>query len=86
VDLRRLAVMGAQARLSELRAEEAALRGAFPELSRAHKAASAANEAVAAPVRRRRKRSRMSAEARKAVSERMLRYWAGRRKAKQKGK
>jgi hypothetical protein len=43
----------------------------------------------AGPVRRasaaQRPRRRMSAAARKAVSERMMRYWAGRRKAKQSG-
>jgi hypothetical protein len=73
--LRRLAQLGAKARLEELREEEAAIRSAFPELfGRGRKAA----RASAAPRRRR----RMSAANRKAVSERMRKYWAERRKAK----
>ena len=65
--LRRLARLGAQARLEELKREEAAIRQAFPDLGRT----------VSAGGRR---RSRMSAAARKAVSERMKKYWAARRK------
>lgn len=87
VELRRLAVMGAQARLTELKTEEAALRRAFPELTKTRQAPAADGDVAEAPVRRRRRRrSRMSAEARKAVSERMRRYWAERRKGKQKTK
>jgi len=67
--------MGAQARLEELRIEEAAIRQAFPELGRK----GPAEPAAAAPAA---KRSRMSTAARRAVSERMKRYWAERRKAK----
>lgn len=83
-EVRRLAVLGAQARLSEMRAEEAALRRAFPELSRAGRQAAEVVEGEEAPKRRRRRRSRMSPEARRAVSERMKRYWAERRKGKSK--
>jgi hypothetical protein len=73
--LRRLAQLGAKARLEELREEEAAIRAAFPDLfGRGRQGA----RAVAAPRRRR----RMSAANRKAVSERMRKYWAERRKAK----
>jgi hypothetical protein len=71
--LKRLAALGAQARLEELRREEAAIRQAFPELGR-----KSAGAAV--------KRSHMSAAARRAVSERMKKYWAERRKAKAAGK
>jgi hypothetical protein len=84
--LQRLARLGAQARLEELRREEAAIRAAFPDLSgrggrgRGRKA-SAAEPAAAPTVRRRRRRS-MSPAARKAVSDRMRKYWAERRKAK----
>lgn len=88
-DLRRLARLGAMARLEELRKEEAAIRQSFPELFNAatkplaRGAKSAAVAAAApAPVRR---RNNMSAAARKAVSERMKKYWAARRKAKAKG-
>ena len=81
--LRKFARLGARARLDELRQEEAAIRRAFPDLfSRGAAAASAS----ASEAPRRRRRSRMSAAARKAVSERMRKYWAERRKAKGKNK
>ena len=78
--LQRLARLGAQARLAELKTEEAAIRAAFPDLfgGRGRKGA-----AAPAGTRRRRRRG-MSAAARKAVSERMRKYWAERRKAKGK--
>ena len=85
VTLRRLAVKGAMARLSELKAEEAALRRAFPELSRAAQRSeerSSAEAGATASAGRRRGRRRMSAAQRKAVSDRMKKYWAERRKAK----
>jgi hypothetical protein len=75
--LRRLARLGAHTRLEELRAEEAAIRRAFPDLGGKPAAARGGR-------RRQRRRSRMSAAARKAVSERMKKYWAERRKAKGK--
>jgi hypothetical protein len=83
--LRRLARLGAMARLEQLRQEEAAIRAEFPELfGRGRQAAAAA---VAAPAAGKdgggaRRRRRMSAEMRKAVSERMRKYWAERRKGK----
>ena len=78
-ELRRLARLGAIARLEQLKQEEAAIRAEFPELfGRGRRAASVA---AAKPARRRR---RMSSAARKAVSERMRKYWAERRKAKGK--
>jgi hypothetical protein len=73
--LRRLARLGAIARLEQIRQEEAAIKAEFPELFGRQRAAS---EKV--PARRRRKS--MSAAARKAVSERMRKYWAERRKSK----
>ena len=77
--LRRLARLGAIARLEQLRQEEAAIRSEFPELfGRGRRE----NGAVAAPAGQRRRRRSMSADMRKAVSERMRKYWAGRRKAK----
>lgn len=84
--LQRLARLGAQARLEELRQEEAAIRAAFPDLFRGRaRGRTAAAGAPAKTVRRRRRG--MSAAARKAVSERMRKYWAERRKAKSgKGK
>jgi hypothetical protein len=90
-ELRRLARLGALARLEELRREEAAIRAEFPDLFRGRGAAGGAGSA--APRGRRRGRPaatgagkaggrRMSAANRKAVSARMKKYWAERRKAK----
>ena len=79
--IRRLARLGAMARLEQLRAEEAAIRAEFPELfGRGARRGNGADEA-AVPARRRR-RVAMSPAARKAVSERMRKYWAERRKTK----
>ena len=77
--LRRLARLGAIARLDELKQEEAAIRKEFPELfGRGRKSASGKTSAGGAGGRKR----AMSAANRKAVSERMRKYWAERRKAK----
>lgn len=82
-DLKRLARLGAMRRLEELQREEAAIRAAFPELFRASTRAARTSAADdAAPARRRKRKSNMSPAARKAVSERMKKYWAERRKAK----
>jgi hypothetical protein len=70
---RTLAQLGAQARLQELQQEEAAIRTAFPELFGTRRQAS--NNGASEPP------ARMSAAARKAVSVRMRKYWAERRKA-----
>ena len=83
--LRRLARLGAVARLEQLRQEEAAIRAEFPELfGRGRDAARAAVAPTSAPAKNGgvRKRRRMSAEMRKVVSERMRKYWAERRKTK----
>lgn len=85
--LQRLARLGAQARLEELRREEAAIRQAFPDLfgrrrGRPSRQGAPAAQEGGATGRRRRRRSRMSPAARKAASERMTRYWAERRKSK----
>ena len=78
--LRRLARLGAMTRLQQLREEEAGLRSEFPELF-GGRGASAAPKAAGATGRRRSRR-RMSPAARKAVSDRMKKYWAERRKGK----
>jgi hypothetical protein len=97
--LRRLARLGAVARLEQIRAEEDAIRAEFPELfggTRAGRggrgrggrraangtAPGAAAAAASGGGRTRSRRRKMSAAARKAVSERMRKYWADRRKAK----
>jgi hypothetical protein len=80
--LRRLARLGAVARLEQLRQEEAAIRAEFPDLfGRGRKSAGGAAAASQASGIRRRRAS-MSAAGRKAVSERMRKYWAERRKTK----
>jgi hypothetical protein len=78
--LRRLARLGAMARLEQLRQEEAAIRGEFPELFGRGRPPGTGD----GPVTRGRRRGRraMSAAARRAVSVRMRKYWAERRKAK----
>lgn len=78
--LRRLARLGAIARLEQLRQEEAAIRSEFPELfGRGRR-----EEVGSGQTTKRRRRRAMSPAARKAVSERMRKYWAERRKAKAK--
>jgi len=80
--LRELARAGAEVALNRLRAEISAIERAFPEL-----ATPAGRRATARTVTTSTKRvRRMSASARKAVSERMKRYWAERRKAQSKTK
>ena len=78
--LRRLTRLGAIARLNELREEEAALRREFPELFGSGRRIEAA--AAGGSKKRAGRRRAMSAAARKAVSERMRKYWAERRKGK----
>jgi hypothetical protein len=75
-ELRRLARVGAIKRLEEIRREEAALRSAFPELFR-----TGGLRAPAGGGRKRGRRRPMSAGEKKAVSDRMKKYWADRRKA-----
>jgi len=78
-----LAKRGAEHRIQELKAELALLVRQFPHLREglANRLGSPA-ETVARPIRRRR---RMSEAAKKAISERMKKVWAARRKAKAKG-
>ncbi len=95
-DVNKLARVGAAMRLAELAREMASLRKAFPGLrsvapAAAPLAASApASKAVpkatkpAAKSAHRGRRKPMDAAERKAVSDRMIRYWAGRRKSKGK--
>ena len=76
--LREWAKAGAEATLNELRAEMIAIERTFPELALPGK-----GRAVARSIKQVEKRARtMSASARKAVSARMKKYWAERRKAK----
>jgi hypothetical protein len=86
-DFNSYARRGAEVRLTELNQELAAIYSAFPDLRSGRgprggrkQAATLASPAPAG--RRARKRRGMSAAQRKAVSARMKRYWAERRKAK----
>lgn len=82
--MQQLTRRGALAVLEELEREAAAIRRAFPGLvggrGRPARTASVAASTVAVA----RRRPAMSAANRKAVSERMKKYWAERRKAKAK--
>ncbi len=80
-DMRRFARLGAMKRLEDIRGEEASIRKAFPELFSGARPA-AAPAAKAAKSKKARKASTMSPAMRKAVSERMKKYWAARRKTK----
>jgi len=72
--------VGAETVLKHLRAEIVAIERAFPELALPQR-----RRAIRRSMRQASRRTRrMSAAARKAVSERMTRYWAERRKAKAK--
>jgi hypothetical protein len=84
-ELRELALVGARARLMTLRAEIASLVRLFPELGRGSLVKGGG--ADLGVTKRRKKPGRkhpMSAAERKAVSERMRKYWAERRAAKAK--
>ena len=80
--LRDLARTGADVTLKRLRAEIIAIERAFPEL-RLRQGRHVARRSLQAAATRART---MSAEAREAVSVRMKRYWAERRKAQAKVK
>jgi hypothetical protein len=84
--MQRLTRRGALAVLEELEREAAAIRRAFPGLvgGRGRQARTASVAASAGVAVARRRRPAMSAANRKAVSERMKKYWAERRKAKAK--
>ena len=77
--LRQYALVGAQARLEAITSELAAIRQAFPELANGNVDPAQATAGDAPSGRRR--RSRMSAAQRKAVGDRMKKYWAERRAA-----
>jgi hypothetical protein len=82
IDMKSLVRLGAEVRLAEQIAEVDAILTAFPELGRTPARTSRpAPEPEAKPVRKR-KRSRMTPAQKKAVSLRMKRYWAKRRRKK----
>ena len=88
LDMNALARLGAQTRLAELAAQMDAIRKAFPDLEAgpAKQRRRRARPSVDAPPVNQapgdgaaRTRKPMSAAAKKAASERMQRYWAGRK-------
>jgi hypothetical protein len=80
VELKRLARLGAEARLEQLEAERRAILRAFPGLSlAAARQGQAGPAAGAAPKKKARKRRKMTAAEKKAVSDRMKKFWAARR-------
>jgi hypothetical protein len=80
--IRELARVGAEHALKRLRAEIVAIELTFPELGLPR-----SRRALRRTVQSATKRTEtMSAAARKAVSDRMKKYWAERRKAKAKVK
>jgi hypothetical protein len=76
-ELRELVRLGAQKRIEELQAEIARLRK-LADGGRTSPATASDMPSVVTP----RKRSKMSPAGRKAVSERMKKYWAERRRQK----
>jgi hypothetical protein len=85
VDLRDFARRGAEARIAELNAELTSIYAAFPDLRRNGRTGRRGRNADA-PVekirRRRRRRRALTPAEKKAISARMKKYWAERRKSK----
>src|SRR5688572_2875048 len=81
-ELRRLAQIGAEARLEALHREVAAIHEVFPELRRVRSAAApnpytaGVRSAVAGAVTRRRSRRKLSREARKRIGDAQRKRWA----------
>jgi hypothetical protein len=84
-DVNKYAQLGAEARVAELTAELSEIYRAFPALRRGRTGGPAVAEGGAAASRATRRRKPMSAAQKRAVSIRMKKYWAGRRKAKGAG-
>ena len=81
-DLKEYARRGAEARVRELQEELADIYRAFPGLRTGRGATVAGPVSDSERPARRGRRSTMTAEQRKAVSARMKKYWAERRKSK----
>jgi hypothetical protein len=79
-ELKRLARLGAQARLEQIEAERSAILRTFPGLG-ATRVTIIAESGVEAPAEasKRRKRRKMTAAEKQVASERMKKYWAARR-------
>jgi hypothetical protein len=77
-----LAKRGAEHRYQELKAEIAALEKLFAHLRYGSAVSPAMPDAIEERVVHRRRRRKMSEAARKALSQRMTKFWAARRRAK----
>jgi len=85
IDMKALARTGAEARIRELQGEIAEIQQAFPGIGGpSSRRFEMRREAPVAPPAHRRKHPRMSAAQRKAVGERMKKYWAERKKQQAK--
>jgi hypothetical protein len=80
-ELNRLARLGAQARLEQIDAERRAILRMFPGLSLAGGRQVEAKASEAAPKKKGRKRRKMTAAEKKAVSDRMKKFWAARKQS-----
>jgi hypothetical protein len=80
-DLKVYAKRGAEARVAELQAELAQIYRAFPDMRRRRQASNSDTNSGTERLPSRRRRTGMSAAQKKAVSIRMKKYWAERRKA-----
>jgi len=84
-DLKEYARRGAEARVAELNAELAGIYQAFPDIRRRRAVANSSTTGSQMPsLPRARPRFNMSPAQRRAVSARMKKYWAERRKAQAK--
>jgi hypothetical protein len=81
-ELKRLALLGAQARLEALRAEIASIVNIFPELGGTGTAGVRTGRTAKKAAGQGRRNWNMSPAQRRAVSARMKKYWAARRKEK----
>jgi hypothetical protein len=79
LDIRRLALIGGQARLAEINAESQKILSVFPELRRSVNGTGATGPSAQSPGPLRR-RTKMSAEARKRIAEAQKKRWAEWRK------
>ena len=84
-ELKRLALIGAQGRIESLRAEIAAIVDLFPELKGFAGGAAGRGGRAAKKTAGGKRNWNMSSAQRKAVSARMKKYWAARRKEKAAG-
>jgi hypothetical protein len=79
--IRQLARLGAAVRLRQLQAEISDIQKAFPELRRLPRAGSmAVSDGHESAASRAKRRWKLSAAQRKAISERMKKTWAERRR------